>query len=176
MTRRQIAGWTLWIGAFLAFIGYSVYEDHRQAAIEAAYSQKRATQKAVSVLPPGVETAWNAYLDRQFARAIQPQGDVVRVRDSTTELTSATILVSRNSPYQVDCDPFNGGKIEFGQGDNATSINVYGLATAGPRPPLGVASDSIAAKRLSEAMCARMAAHMHDVMREVPLSQGSVKS
>lgn len=176
MTRREIAGCTFWIGALLAFIGYKVYWDRSQAVIEAAYAQKRATEKAASVLPPGVETAWNAYLDRQFARAIQPQGDVVRVRDYTTELTSATILVSRNSPYQVDCDPFNGGKIEFGQGDNATSVTVYGYATAGPRPPLGVGRDSIAAKRLSEAMCARMAAHMHDVMREVPRSQASVKS
>ena len=175
MKRGQIAGWTLFIGAFLAFVGYKVYEDHSSAAIVAAEAQKGATEMAVSILPPGVETAWNAYLDRQFARAIQPQGNVVRVRDSVTDLSSATILISRNSPYQVNCNPFSGWTIEFGQGDNATSVTEYGLGTTGPRPPLGVAKNSIAAKRLSEAMCARMAAHMHDVMQEVPLSQGSVK-
>ena len=165
VTRTQIAGWTFWIGVCLAFYGYTVHEDHSQAAVAAADAKRGATEMAVSVLPPGVETAWNAYLDRQFARAFQPQGDVVRVRSSVTDLTSTTILISRNSPYQVVCDPGSGWTIEFGQGDSATSVTMYGLAKTGPRPPLGVAKYSIAAKRLSEATCARMAAHMHDVMQ-----------
>lgn len=129
-------------------------------------AQKRASEMAVSVLPPGVETTWKAYVDGRFSRAIRPQGDVVRVRDDATDAMHTTVLISRNSPYEISCDPITGGTIQFGQGDSATSVTVYGLGSSEARPPIGVPTNSIAAKQLSEAMCLQMAARMHDVMHE----------
>lgn len=35
MTRGQIAGWTIWIGGFLALLGYEYYEAHTPAVIAA---------------------------------------------------------------------------------------------------------------------------------------------
>lgn len=129
--------------------------------LEKQEAAQRSADMAVSVLPPGVEDAWNVYLDQQFARAVQPQGDVVRLTD-TINVLDATSLVSRNSPYEVHCDS-TGGSINFGQGESATTVTIYGIG-AEP-PPLGVPTNSIAAKHLYQEMCERIAAHMHDVMQ-----------
>lgn len=47
MTRAQIAGWTLWIGGWLALIGYEVYEDHDPAVIAKAKAQRVQEDRAL---------------------------------------------------------------------------------------------------------------------------------
>lgn len=153
------AGSKLILCAMAALVGACSNSD---PDLEGEKARQRAADMAVSVLPPGVEDAWNAYLDEQFARAVQPQGGVVRVTD-VIDIPDETRLISRNSPYEINCYPDSGGYIQFGHGEGATTITVYGIAAPEP-PPLGVPKNSVAAKRLFETMCARLAAHMQNAM------------
>lgn len=47
MTRGQIAGWTIWIGALLAVFGYEYYEAHDPAVIAKAKVQSAQEDRAV---------------------------------------------------------------------------------------------------------------------------------
>jgi hypothetical protein len=47
VTRGQIAGWTIWIGGWLALIGYEVYEDRSPAVIAAAKAKRAQEDRAV---------------------------------------------------------------------------------------------------------------------------------
>ena len=47
VTRWQVAGWTLWLGGWLALPGYKYYKAHTPGAIAKAQAQHAKTQRAV---------------------------------------------------------------------------------------------------------------------------------
>ncbi len=47
MTRSQIAGWAIWIGGWLALIGYEVYQDHNPTVIAKAKARRAQEDREV---------------------------------------------------------------------------------------------------------------------------------
>jgi hypothetical protein len=47
VTRGQIAGWTIWIGGWLAFAGYYAHQAHDPAVIAKAKAQRAQEDRAV---------------------------------------------------------------------------------------------------------------------------------
>jgi hypothetical protein len=172
ITKRHIPAIII---ASIAVIGAIAYYRSRE-------EQKRQAElaRAVALLPPGTENAWAAYVDRILARTVSIRKDGIRVRALGAPALGQTMFISRNMPWQVSCDPVMGASVEFGLGDDSIMVWVYGtmrdaddkiaatssLAAVLPsRPPLGVDTRSIAAKRLSEVLCERIAAYLQKIMQ-----------
>jgi hypothetical protein len=143
-------------------------EGQRQAlaAKKAADAARQAAGRAVDVLPPGTEGAWNAWIDEQVSKSIIPQGNAVEVK---TFLGLGPVYYSRNTPYKVDCS--FGIIVKFGAAvQSADSVDgdevwIEGPGSTKDSPPLNVPVGSIAALRLREALCARVAASVGQLMR-----------
>ncbi|MBU2152265.1 MAG: hypothetical protein KKE02_14695 [Alphaproteobacteria bacterium] len=137
-------------------------EKKVEAAAAARHEAEIAAARAVSTLPAGVQSRWEAYVDQRFDALLKRQGNTLRVGGA------AASYVSANAPYHVDCDPF-GIEVNFGDGEDQLGVaitpgifNFTGPDDTVPQkaPELGVATDSIAAKRLGEALCERVALRM----------------
>jgi hypothetical protein len=128
--------------------------------------------RAVRTLPAGTEASWFSYVDRQFASAIEPDGDALKVAATGDHILGKTTFVSRNSPYQIDCDPALGVTVSFGTGDDAIMVPIYGVLRVelkDTKPPaLGVDPESVAAAKVTDQLCQRVAARMQATMGTVP--------
>jgi hypothetical protein len=135
---------------------YYVFSTMQDSLRETATQQAQLTAaNAVSVLPSGTQEAWIAYVDRRFAEAIQFKAGAISVDDESHEAK----YVSLNTPYQVSCSPALGGSVEFGYGDGAVTVPIYGWLNdrkAEPPPSLGVIKSSLAAANLSRTLCERI--------------------
>jgi hypothetical protein len=159
-TKSTTSGYIKWFaicGAISLALIYYVY-DARQSKL--ALQAKWDLDKAVNVLPPGTQEAWLEYVDRRMAVAIQSKAGALFV----TGLSDEPKYLSRNTPYQVSCYPNMGGSIEFGYGENSTTVPIYGLMLDDKKtekaPLLGVADSSIAAANLTKILCERIAASL----------------
>jgi hypothetical protein len=153
---RPTSGYIKWFascGAIAFALIYYVY-DARQSTL--ALQARRDLDKAVNVLPLGTQEAWIGYVDRRVAAAIQLKAGALLVAD----LSDEPKYLSRNTPYQVSCSPIMGGSIEFGYGENSTTVPIYGVlldhSKVEKAPLLGVAESSIAAANLTKALCERI--------------------
>jgi hypothetical protein len=145
--------WLAGCGAITFALIYYVY-NARQSTL--ALQARQDLDKAVDVLPIGTQEAWMGYVDRRVAAAIQLKAGALLVAD----LSDEPKYLSRNTPYQVSCTPYLGGSIEFGYGENSTTVPIYGLLLDHRKtemaPPLGVAESSIAAANLTKVLCERI--------------------
>lgn len=139
------------ICALLGAIAYFAYRERQHANAKEAQSE---AERVVRLLPEGAQDAWLAYVDRRVAAAIENKAGAVSLRAPDSEAT----FVSRNTPFKVTCDPILGGRVDFGYGDNAVSLWIYGGydSTAEKEPSLGVSKYSVAAASLSLALCERI--------------------
>lgn len=116
--------------------------------------------RAVRVLPSGTEQAWLQYVDRRIAATLVRRENAIQVVAFGDNVRGNTTIVSINTPYQVQCDPISGGSVDFGYGDNPVTVPIFGLMVMDPSaekaPPLGVNMTSIAATKLTEALCRRI--------------------
>lgn len=143
-----------------AVVGVIIFFYNNQQRI-AADKAKLELEKAVSVLPPGVEEAWFAYVDRRLAKAIQRRSGSVLVAGMIDGAMNQTTFVSSNTPYKVTCSPLLGASVEFGHGEGVTSVPIYGIlvwnhSAEGKPPELGVHESSVAAIALSKRLCDRI--------------------
>jgi hypothetical protein len=151
--------------------------------VDARHSEQRKRQEhiealAVSELPAGTEDSWLAYIDRRIAASIYSDGQLVHVAGMEDFLTKATTLVSRNTPYQITCDPILGTTVHFGAESAygiSTDVPILGPMLIDPSvekpPPLRVDKASIASKRLDEILCARVASRLSAIMQNPPHDQ-----
>jgi hypothetical protein len=140
---------------------YSVYSEKQRSFAELA---KLNVDRAVSVLPPGTQDVWVAYVERRVAAAIQSKASAISVTSGADETT----YVSRNTPFKVSCNPRTGGSVEFGYGENSVSVPIYGWLVdweAEKAPPLGVIESSVAAATLSKTLCERISATLSKVVQ-----------
>src|SRR5258707_2487 len=92
-----------WLAATTSILLISVlatglyYYAHSADEKALADQAKLNADRAVNVLPPGIEDAWIAYVERRVAVAIQPKAGAISVTSSPDETT----LVSRNTPFKV---------------------------------------------------------------------------
>lgn len=151
--------------AIATAVGGYVYYDYSTTQAEQA---KLTADKAVSVLSPGTQEAWIAYVDRRVAAAVQPRAGAVALIDMFSEVLQRETLVSRNTPYQVRCDLIMGVSVEFGYGNNSVNVPIYGVRLfnlkAEKAPPLGVIKSSIAAVNLSRTLCERISVSLSRIM------------
>jgi hypothetical protein len=187
-TRRRVATGIALTGV-VAGIAYSVVSIERDKVakreLETAEAAARAAANAVSVLPPGTENAWLAYVDRRVAATMTPQGSTVRVvgvvgdPDDPLSYRSVTAIISSNKPYQVSCGSVSksrfyigpsgssGIDVKFGAGKDATTVEILDGGSdrsAEKAPQLGVARTSVAAKTLTETLCRRVADDVNAIM------------
>lgn len=150
------------VAAVLAMFYYGAIQSRH------VEERKLALARAVSVLPPGVDTAWTAYVDRRVASAVQRRGNNVQVAALGDHILGRTNFVSRDTPYSVSCGSVIGAIVWFGAGNDQIMVPIYGPSLVEPGadevPALGVDSRSIAATRLSEALCERISVRMQEIM------------
>lgn len=161
------------IVAVLALLSYGLLQ------IRNAQDQKLALARAVSILPPGTEAAWVAYVDGRLAKTIRRRGDSVLVVQFEDQLLGTNTVVSPTTPYKVSCDWAIGAVVWFGtkevewEGkkmmllqDSSIMVQVAGaLAPPEEAPALGVDAESIAANHLSELLCERISARLREIMK-----------
>ena len=146
--------------ACVAVVGivYYAYSEKQKSIAERAQLNR---DKAVSVLPPGTEEAWIAYVDGRIAASIQSRAGAISVLDTSNETT----FVSRNTPYKVSCSPITGGSVVFGYGDDSITVRIYDLFyPVSQSPHLGVIASSIAAANLSKTLCERISESTSKIM------------
>lgn len=126
-------------------IGTFKYGIHKS---DEAAERKRALAQSVSVLPPGTEEAWTAFVDHHLSGAIQRQGDKVRVAMMGEKILdygktaktiglvfgSSEVEISPSTPYDVSCDPGLGASVDFGRetrsvmtDTHSITVPIYGL-------------------------------------------------
>ena len=140
--------------------------------------------KAVSVLPPGTEEAWLAYVDRRIAATLTRRGRTVEVSSLVPQIQQE--FVSINTPYKIDCitvtdiedqprhaPPTGGGRmlpifadVTFGYGDDSTTAFILGAVGPGVEdaPQLVVHPKSIAATKLYGTLCRRISDGVQAIM------------
>jgi hypothetical protein len=141
-----------------------VYYGYSEKQKSLAQQAKLNFDTAVSVLPPGTQEAWIAYVERRVAAAIQSKAGAI----SVTSLLDETTFVSRNTSFKVSCSPSTGGSVEFGYGENSVTVPIYGWLVdrdAESPPPLGVNRSSVAATNLSRILCERIAASINKIVQ-----------
>lgn len=179
--RRRVVATLLAVLGLSLLVGYCVIQSNEEKAVDQASQAKEAADHAISVLPPGVEDAWNAWIDNQVATKIVREGNVLRLHEF---LEMGPIYVSTNTPYKVDCSL--GINVVFGSSNSentgdAISIDsppaspqmskllkpgeIPGLSADKNAPPLGVPPNSIAAEQLKDRLCRRVAAAVAKVMQ-----------
>lgn len=145
---------------FCAVVGGMVYYAYSERQRSLAEQAKLTIDKAVSELLPGTQDAWIAYVERRVAAAVQSRSGAISVTQY-----DETIFVSRNTPFKVRCSP-SSGSIEFGYGENAVTVPVYGwFDDRDAEPPLGVISSSVAAANLSKTLCERISASVSKIVQ-----------
>ena len=131
--------------------------------------QKRqitAAERAISVLPPGVEEEWEAYVKRRLEKVIVLDRSQLRLTPILAKELGTYKVVSFTMPYSVDCNNYLGSTVEFGFGEDAISVPIYGVGAwddADPPPALGVDELSVAAKQLRLSLCEIVVDYMRSV-------------
>lgn len=174
------------IGALVLLLGIAGLSQIRKGDAETSKrtesDAEAAAEKAVSVLPPGTEDAWLAYVDRRIAATLHRSGSVIQLTGGVNDIMGTTAYVSVNSPYGISCN-VGDGDLTFGYGhasvtcpdggepeiDNDFTVAVYGDVTnadpsAERSPPLGVHKLSIAARNLDKSLCKRIAERLQEIM------------
>jgi len=161
------------VAAVLFYFNHGRQEEHKAKV----GGGKEKAARAVTVLPPGTEEAWNAYIDRRIDSTLERRGSAVRLNDYFSRALSKTIFVSIYSPYEISCDII-GSSIKFGFSecahadkdascDEISPIFFYMVKEGGggymnpdpsgeQPPPLGVAANSTAADELTAHICQRI--------------------
>jgi hypothetical protein len=150
--------------AIAAAVGGYFYYDYSTTQAKKA---KLEVNMAVSVLPPGTQEAWIAYVDRRAAAAVQPRAGAVALTGMFNGVLQKATLGSRNTPYQVRCGPIIGASVTFGYGDDSVMVPIYGGFSnreAEKAPPLGVIKSSVAAENLSRTLCERISVSLSRIM------------
>lgn len=141
----------------IAFFCFPLWSYFSQKSDDQAFE----AEKAVSILPEGVEAAWLSYVDRRVAATVQRTGPLVKVHGDLDHVTNKTTIISVNTPYRVECDALTGGTVTFGRLDDSVTVTIFGLMVADPSaeraPSLGVNRLSIAATNLTKTLCSRLA-------------------
>lgn len=119
-------------------------------ALTAETARRDKAAKAVRELPPGVEEAWNGYIDRQVDHAIRRHGDMIVV----SGIAQSRQFVSRHEPFRILC-PTGMAIISFGEGDAAALTLIHGYKSD-RAPALGVHPESVAAQVLWSHLCDRL--------------------
>jgi hypothetical protein len=179
--------WRAWFVLAVLAVGLLIYLHNKSEAEKA-----QAMARAVKALPAGTEQAWIAYVDHRLAGAIERRGGSVRIAVANQEVLSRDPAVglifgsdehrlSLNTPYHIICDTVTGGVVEFGVRDDVDGpieVSIWGmgpysaLAPIAPvlltekAPSLSVDKQSVAAARLSEKLCDRVSARLHEIMAE----------
>jgi len=151
----------VWVGAFVvAGLVASLYGLHSCTVAREKERRDTAARAAVSELPPGVESAWLAYVDRRVAATIRRRRNTLEVTEFASAAIDRTTIISDNMPYRVDCDSIIGAEVRFGHGSEYATVPIYGRMvmdrSAEEPPPLGVSPASIAAKTLARTLCTRI--------------------
>jgi hypothetical protein len=145
---------------FCAVVGVIVYYSYSERQKSLAELAKLKIDMEVSELLPGRQDAWIAYVERRVAAAIQSRAGAISVTQH-----DETIVVSRNTPFKVRCSP-GSGSIEFGYGENAVTVPVYGwFDDRDAEPALGVIRSSVAAANLSKTLCERISDSMNKIVQ-----------
>jgi hypothetical protein len=187
-------GWV--IGALVVLLGIAALSQIRKGDTETSKRTESdaevAAEKAVSVLPPGTEAAWLAYVDRRIASTLHRTGNMIQITDGLNAMLGMTQYVSANSPYEVSCDMLE-GSLAFGYASSVTcgdsgepesdsdyKVDIYGSVTnadpsAEKAPPLGVSEHSIAAAHLNKVLCQRIAERVQEIMATQPSACGGQK-
>lgn len=167
------------------FVGHCVEQANVSRARQAAFDAKLRADRAVSVLPAGIENAWDSWVDEEVARKVERAGPVVRLDESPDSnpdpapWSVGTVYVSVNSPFQVQCSTdvtvlFAQAPPHSDASDASVTIDTpwtgwpplpLGMSGGKGTPPVGVPSDSIAAQHLAQRLCARVADDVARVMR-----------
>ena len=149
------------VGTIVAALAYYAYTNHKNTLAEQA---KLQTDMAVSVLPPGTQQAWIAYVDRRVADSIQTRSGSLLIKGMSDSAMRQATIVSRNTPYRLTCSTILGSSVEFGYGESAVIVPIYGAMLFGPateKPPeLGVIRSSVAATELSRFLCDHISARL----------------
>jgi len=158
----------------LSFIGLVLYGFNYLGNQQTEAARIKSEQaKQVSVIPPGTEEAWQAFIDRRVAAVLRREGRLVKLDDdSHRKLMEKASYVSNNAPYQITCD-LTTASVQFGtdsdtnQGVNDSVEFYFNVkpegTTAAPGyivdqpPPVGVPQESIAAATLRDHVCQYLA-------------------
>jgi hypothetical protein len=184
------------IGALVVLVGIAglshIREDVAESSKRTLSDVELAAEKAVSVLPPGTEDAWLAYVDHRIAATLHRTGNVIQITDGLNEMLGITQYVSANSPYEISCDG-HGGTLTFGhvssvscgesgvpESDSEYSVDIYGSVTnadpsAEKAPPLGVSEQSVAAVHLNKVLCQRIAEQAQKLVAAESMQCGAQK-
>ena len=103
-------------------LGYYVYGQHQESIAD---EKADDAAEAVTVLPPGTEAAWLAFIDQRISETIIRKNGTVEVSQmgDVPPITAKT-FVSLNTPYEISCGVLGGATIEFGYGDNSVTVSV----------------------------------------------------
>jgi hypothetical protein len=159
-------GLIFFIFSFILIFGLVVYVLRE---LKVSDERKESAERAISILPQGVEDAWNTWVDADIATKIDAQGKVLQVH---TLPGTGPVYISKNMPFTVNC-AFS-IRIDFGSvnsDDRGTEIwisspqmSVTGMPLR-EAPALGVRIDSIAAEALQERLCARVTSTISRLMQ-----------
>lgn len=161
MALRKLTTWLFVIAAAVG--GYYFYQNEKEK--QALADARMRAERAVEVLPAGTEEAWLTYIEKVVEATIKPEEGQIRVIAMGDKVMKGTTLVSRNTPYQVQCSPFLGISVIFGHGENSVTAPLSGVLALDRSPPLGVSKASKAAEKLSSTLCARVGVLMREILR-----------
>ena len=169
MTRSQVLANKLrrranWSGFLVTLAMALVLADAIDFARRLFVEHERnvADERAVAVLPEGVEAAWLAFVRRQVDAHVRRVGDVLLVNGFPDANWGRTTYLSTRTPFSVNCDPFL-ATVTFDTGSyEDVEVWIYGAeaadcATCEAEPDMPVSRSSEAARRLSVDLCRRIA-------------------
>ena len=155
----------LWTSQFLMIC--AVFAIVRDAAdfFRQRAEDRRTELLAVDVLPDGVEQGWRTFVDLQLQQRLRRSGDLLQVVTGRYGYGGRTVYVSPTTPFVVSCDPISAEIVFIDGSDDGSEVPIYGLGASADEPSLPVNWQSVAAKRLSDSLCAATARHVEGMGR-----------
>ena len=92
-------------------------------------------------------------------------GDLLQVATGRYGYGGRTVYVSPTTPFVVSCDPISAEIVFIDGSDDAIEVPIYGLGASADEPSLPVNWQSVAAKRLSDSLCAAIARRVEGIGR-----------
>ena len=155
---------------FAGAIGFIWCRTERTNSVE--QRSQRELAQAVEVLPPGTEVTWMKYVDQQLWRAIQRNGETLKLTNRLDQVLRKITFISLNSPYSITCDPVLGIDVDFtASGVGTISIPFYVTTNTKLNketpPSLSVDVLSVAAARRTASLCERVSEQMQEIVGPV---------
>ena len=120
-------------------------------------AKKASKDKALSfsTLDNNTIKSWLEFLDARFENQIRLSGDHLILKPYGDIVDLPPTYVSKNYPYSVNCISFEVILIDFGAGEEATSVMLTSptLKVKLAAPTLNFDRESIAAKKLTKISC-----------------------